>query len=60
MNNPVDITPENSAPSELAKLLRRAQNARADIIVVVLFTVVNIALLLFGSLTYFLFSVSLP
>lgn len=60
MNSPVDITPENAAPSELAKLLRRAQNARADIIVVVLFTVVNIALLLFGSLTYFLFSVSLP
>ena len=60
MNDPVDITPENTAANELAKLLRRAQNARADIIVVVLFTVVNIALLLFGSLTYFLFSVSLP
>lgn len=60
MNSPVDITPENAAPSELAKLLRRAQSARMDIIVVVLFTVVNIALLLFGSLTYFLFSVSLP
>lgn len=60
MNNPVDITPENSAANELAKLTRRAQSARMDIIVVVLFTVVNIALMLFGSLTYFLFSVSLP
>ena len=60
MNNPVDITPENSAANELAKLTRRAQSARMYIIVVVLFTVVNIALMLFGSLTYFLFSVSLP
>lgn len=60
MNNPVDITPENSAANELAKLTRRAQSARMDIIVVVLFTVINITLLLFGSLTYFLFSVSLP
>ena len=60
MNNPVHITPENSAANELAKLTRRAQSARMDIIVVVLFTVVNIALMLFGSLTYFLFSVSLP
>ena len=60
MNNPVDITPENSAANELAKLTRRAQSARMDIIVVVLFTVVKIALMLFGSLTYFLFSVSLP
>ena len=60
MNNPLDITTENSAANELAKLTRRAQSARMDIIVVVLFTVVNIALMLFGSLTYFLFSVTLP
>ncbi len=47
-------------PSERIMLERRYHSARSDILYVLIFTVINLALLLFDSNTYFLFSAFLP
>lgn len=50
----------NQEMSERQRLTNKFNLARANLLLVIIFSVINIALLLFGSDSYFLFSASIP
>ncbi len=57
---PPAATQFTAVDDTLAKLYRRANSARTNVMLVIALTVLNIALLFLGTDSYFLFSASLP
>ena len=53
-------TPKVQQPSQRAMLTTKYQNARHNILLVLVFTLINIVLLVSNSNTYFLFSAAIP